>query len=676
VISRVSVRVLVPALVVLPAVGVAASLGWISVSAGRAGVEDLARQVVDEIGARASRRVEDQLRLAVTASDSTKVLIDAGMAAGAFDPGRPGDAGGVLIAQWRAFPGLSGIAFGGVDGAVVWVAQYPGEPSAEFAVRDGTTGGLVEQSAVDETGVGTGGVLRRVAYDLESRPWYRAVMDVAEHAPAGADVRGWSPIYSWARADGSGETLGISYARSVGGPGNTLVGVLDTELELVGLSRFLSGLRIGESGLAVLIERDGRLVGASRGQSLLGEDGQRRAVWESSDALTRLVGSAARARLGGTDGDGLRRVTLDGDAWWVDSLEISAPGAVGGGAGLEWLLLVAVPESDLLVGVEAAKDRAVRAGAVAFGVAVLVGMLGSVWLMQPILKLRRHVRAVGGGDLDTPIAMTAAREFRELSDEINAMQAGLKDRMRLRQSMELAMEVQQALLPRETPRVPGLDVAGFSAYCDETGGDYYDYLEVDSITPSGLAVVLGDVMGHGIAAALLMATARGVIRSRAGEVGALCELLNYTNRELVHDDGGYRFMTMLLVMIDPGRGELRWASAGQGPPMVYDAAEGRWLEFPTGGMPLGIEETERYAEHRDSVVREGMIVLLSTDGLWEAHDAAGEQFGIERVRAIVEAKAGEPAQAIVDALNAGLAAFCGEKKPEDDVTFVVVKVAG
>lgn len=671
--SRVSVRLLVPAMVVLPVAGVATALGWISAGAARSSVGDLASRVVDQIGRRVAQRAGAHLGVADAASASTLVLIDAGV----LDPDEPRAWSWALWRQMGVFEGLSGIAFGRPDGRTVWVARYPGDEHPEFAVKDAASAGAVEQYELLEGG-GLGALARRVeGYEVTERPWYRAgSAGVTGGFPGSRTDAAWSAVYSWRRADGSGDTLGISYARPVYGAGGAFVGVLDAEVELVGLSAFLSGLRIGETGLAAIVEHDGRLVAASRAQGLVGDDGERRFVWASEEAATRAVGAAARARLA-AGGGGLERVVVGGAegarAWWVS---IDALRSGGAGAGPDWLVVVAVPESDLLGGVLATRRRAVRGGLFATGVAVLVGVGGAVWLARPVVRLRRHVRAVGEGDLETEVRVGSALEFAELGREINAMQAGLRDRMRLRRSLELAMEVQQALLPREAPRVEGVDVAGQSWYCDETGGDYFDYVRVTEIAPAGLAVVLGDVMGHGVAAALLMAAARGVIRSRAGEVGSLGELLDFTNARMVEDSGGFRFMTMLLVMVDPGRRALRWASAGHGPPMVYDPGRG-WLELELGpgGVPLGIDEGARYEEHEAAGLGSGTVVLLSTDGLWEARNAAGEEYGLGRVRAVVEARAGESSGAIAAALKGGLDGHCGGERPGDDVTFVVVKIA-
>jgi len=283
------------------------------------------------------------------------------------------------------------------------------------------------------------------------------------------------------------------------------------------------------------------------------------------------------------------------------------------------------------------------------------------------------VRRLGEGDLESEISLPYARELVGLSDDINQMTADLRDRMELRRSLALAMEVQQNLLPSETPRVNGLDIAGHSTYCDETGGDYYDYLEIADVSNNAAAIAVGDVMGHGIAAAMLMATARGILRSRCTESGSLGVLLEHLNDLLVEVTGGKRFMTMALVTIDGVRGELRLSSAGHDPPFIYDPEQDEFIELEEGGLPLGIMGEEEYPETKYGPLPIGSIVLVSTDGVWEAQNDAQEQFGKDRIRDIIRANANRASSEIATALHEGVQTFVGEAKQLDDITFVLAK---
>jgi sigma-B regulation protein RsbU (phosphoserine phosphatase) len=261
-----------------------------------------------------------------------------------------------------------------------------------------------------------------------------------------------------------------------------------------------------------------------------------------------------------------------------------------------------------------------------------------------------------------------------LSQEINAMVGGLQDRVRLRQSLAVAMEVQQNLLPRQTPEIAGLDIAGHSTYCDETGGDYYDYLDITGLNEHAVAVVIGDVMGHGVAAAMMMANARGILRSHAQQADTLGGLLIHLNELLVPDTGGRRFMTMLLMIVDAERRALRWASAGHDPPFIYDPREDKFLELEGGGLPLGIAPGEQYSEEPAVNIRDGWLIVTATDGVWEARNAAGEMFGRDRMCDCVRRHASLDARSISDHILKDLGDFIGELSHDDDVTFVVIRV--
>jgi len=687
-ISRLSVRVLVPLMLAIPVAVVAAVIGSIAVSAGQRTVNDLAGRLIDQLTIRIEQRVESQLAMAQVSNRSLLSLIEAGV----LDPDDLRAWREPLWDQMKAFEGISAMSWGdAVSGNAVWLAQYSDESAYEFAIKDAGTGGMLEQWALTSDGRLGDGLVSATEYALIDRPWYSAAAaggTVEEHDGRVIGHPMWSPVYSWLRSDGSGGsggTLGLSLGRPVFEDGGQLRGVIDVDMELKALSGFLSGLRIGNTGWAFVTEgEDGLLVAASRAQNLVKKDGSRvRAAGAFDEPTRRIAYRAEMLRDGGAGGvevaGGLAVCVRDEgyEAVWIGERSF------GGEYGLDWRVVVAVPEADLLGEVRAVERRAIRAGIVAALLALLAGLGLGAAAVHPIMKLRRHVRGIGDGDLETQIEMTTGREMSELAGAINGMQEGLKERMRLQSSLRLAEEVQQAFLPKSAPVLARLDIAGSSTYADETGGDYYDYLVACEgedgvacgvVSPGGVAVVLGDVMGHGIASALLMATARGVLRAKAGDVESLGALLEHTNGQLEGDTSGYRFMTMLVVAVEPDRDRLRWSSAGQGPPMAYDAAGDRWVKFGDGGLPLGIDPDAVYEEHIEAELQDGLVVLLSSDGLWEAFNSEKEQFGLERVMRVIEAEASGTAREIVDALNGALAAYLGDLSADDDVTFVVVKV--
>lgn len=304
---------------------------------------------------------------------------------------------------------------------------------------------------------------------------------------------------------------------------------------------------------------------------------------------------------------------------------------------------------------------------------VLVALVGSRTVTEPVRDLASAADRIARGEWEARVPVRTRDELGQLAAHFNAMVPQLQDRMRLKQSLQLAMEVQQHLLPSSPPRIAGLDIAGASVYCDETGGDYYDFLDLSELGPQQLGVAIGDVTGHGVAAAMLMATGRALLRSRASQPGSLSELMNAMNHYLSMDLLDGRFMTLYYLVIDARARRMHWISAGHDAAIVYDAARGEFGELAGLDLPLGVDARWKYQECGPADLTTGQVIVLGTDGIWEARNPRGEFYGKERLRAVIRAHAGEPAQAISAAITAALSAFRGGGPVQDDVTLVVVK---
>ena len=256
-----------------------------------------------------------------------------------------------------------------------------------------------------------------------------------------------------------------------------------------------------------------------------------------------------------------------------------------------------------------------------------------------------------------------------------AMAALDKEHQRVRQYLSLAMEVQQNLLPKTDPQVDGLDIAGKSIYCDETGGDYYDFLEVGNPAEGKIGVVVGDVSDHGIPSALLMATVRALIRQRCSSFGKIDQVVSDVNRQLAADvkDSG-RFMTLFYTEIDKPNNSIRWVSAGHEPAMVYNPATDSFNDLNGGNnLPLGVFEDAEFEEKNRELVP-GQVIIIATDGIWEARNPDGNMFGKDRIYQIIRQNASASANEIQNAVLESLEGFRKETKLEDDLTLVVIKI--
>lgn len=349
-------------------------------------------------------------------------------------------------------------------------------------------------------------------------------------------------------------------------------------------------------------------------------------------------------------------------------------------------LLLIVPQKDLVA--EAVSmgtyvldqvGRQIKVTGILMALVVLVviglALVLSRSVTKNISRLAQAASRVAAGDFTTRVRIKSGDEIGQLGRTFNNMVPALEERINMKQSLDLAMEVQQNLLPQKMPAIEGLDIAGKSIYCDETGGDLYDFLEVSCQSPARIGIAVGDVSGHGISAALLMATARASLRSRATQPGSMAEIITDVNRLVTNDtrDSG-QFMTLFYAEIDPGQKTLRWVRAGHDPAIFYDPGPDKFEQLQGCGAVLGVDGKIQYQQNVKSGLSPGQIIFIGTDGLWETHNQAGEMFGKERLKTLIRRYASLPAEKIVTSTIDSLQAFRQSVKQEDDITLVVVKV--
>ena len=305
-------------------------------------------------------------------------------------------------------------------------------------------------------------------------------------------------------------------------------------------------------------------------------------------------------------------------------------------------------------------------------VIILLALAFSRTVSRPMQKLAEGAQALGAGRFNTRVDIRSRDEFGDMAQVFNSVGPRLEENYLLRQSLDLAMEVQQNLLPKSDPRLPGLDIAGQSDYCEEIGGDYYDYLQEDE---NQIGLVVGDVSGHGISAALLMSSARAFLRLRASMGGSLPEIVTDVNRQLTEDveDSG-QFMTLFYGRINIREKTFNWVRAGHDAAFFYDRHSDMFEELGGQGLPLGVSEEAVYEELQRRI-KPGQIIVIGTDGIWETHNSQGEMFGKDNLQRIIRAQAAQSAREILMAVIEALEDYRDrQKKKEDDITLVVIKV--
>jgi phosphoserine phosphatase RsbU/P len=293
-------------------------------------------------------------------------------------------------------------------------------------------------------------------------------------------------------------------------------------------------------------------------------------------------------------------------------------------------------------------------------------------ILRPINDMLRIARKVRKGHFHQKARVVSNDELGIMGDGMNAMTDGLIERDRLRRGLYLAEEIQQALLPRRCPNMDGIDVAARSLYCDETGGDYFDFIGNDK---KQLNAVIGDVSGHGISSAILMASVRAFLRQRINLPGTLSEMLSDVNCQLVADveDSG-NFMTLFYLRIDPAKRCIRWVGAGHDPAILYDPIYDRFNDLHGKSPVLGIAEGAVFEENERTGLTPGQIIVLATDGVWEARNKEGNMFGKERLYHIIRQNKNAVAKDILGSCFQSLEVFQTDADREDDLTIVVIKI--
>ncbi len=240
---------------------------------------------------------------------------------------------------------------------------------------------------------------------------------------------------------------------------------------------------------------------------------------------------------------------------------------------------------------------------------------------------------------------------------------------RLKGELLVAQNLQKRLIPVDLPQPDGFDLAGLFRPCDETSGDYYD------VIPFGerFALVMGDVSNHGLGPAMHMAMAHALVHAALRIQPEPHEVVRSVNVVLEASMADNEFMSMFIGVLDPERRTLRYASAGHCPPLLLHP-DATIEELPRTGMVLGIDAESSYRLSEPRVLEPGSVVLLFTDGIYEARDASGEMFGEDRLRdSYVRHAAAGDADAIINGVIGDLGAFIGEAPLDDDLTCLVVR---
>ncbi|MBL8125830.1 MAG: SpoIIE family protein phosphatase [Pyrinomonadaceae bacterium] len=242
------------------------------------------------------------------------------------------------------------------------------------------------------------------------------------------------------------------------------------------------------------------------------------------------------------------------------------------------------------------------------------------------------------------------------------------ERERMERELELATEIQQRFQPSAPPIVEGYQFQGISFSCYEIGGDYYDFVPRHD---GKMLIALGDVSGKGTAAALLMSSLHAAIHAQVSAKTELGLAISSVNHYLAENTPANRFVTLFATELNPETGHLRYINAGHNPPLI-GRADGTVIQLSSGGFPLGIISGAEF-EIGEITLESGDVLVIYSDGVSEANNLAGEEFGMDRLINVVKGNLKASASGLRDKVESALSSFTQTAPANDDITLVIVK---
>ena len=660
--SRFSVAVSYPILTLLLVMGVFILIGFLALRGTRETSSELMLRLTDQATERMRQYVLSSLDAPTRIGDfNARQLTDGALKIDSAEdilkqvP--------FLASQLRAWTGVSAILICNSRDELVWVERVADGSLHLYEYFDSHDGYCVEW-ALDEEGRKLPEEISRFRYEPTKRPWHVAAMK--------SNGVGWTPLYLWANSLEEG-IVGSGRCLRVESPDGSILGIIDVGFTVNDLSRQLEQIKVSPNGRVFIIDNKGMLIAAN---SVQDESAATTGVLarESADMEVKMAAVSLEGPGIFLDDEGFLHSTFtapDGEIYQVDSERLKLED------GPDWTLVTMLPESDILAGVDLIRDRLVSSSLIVLLFSGIIAIMIARSITKPIISLKRSASEIASGGLDAHFSSRGGLEFTQLSDALDRMTRGLRERLEMRTALAVAMEVQQNLLPQTFPSTQQLDIAGSCVFSDETGGDYFDFpLHSDSgaVDEEGaITIAIGDVTGHGIGAALIMAAARTALRTCLTESGSLGALLERVNSALYGDVPNGRFMTMLMMRLTADGSHMDWASAGHDPPIIYSPGSDTFNEPFGGGVPLAILAGESYEQYELMLPDGDEINFTATDGVWETANANKELFGKDRLKDVLRASSALDSETIIKRVIEALDEFRGSSRPADDVTMVVVK---
>jgi len=311
---------------------------------------------------------------------------------------------------------------------------------------------------------------------------------------------------------------------------------------------------------------------------------------------------------------------------------------------------------------------------------VLLGAFISSRVAHPISKLVLGTRHIAKGELDYKMPVSGDDEIAELGRSFNSMARDLKvhieelnrttaEKERLLKELEIAKGIQQSFLPTSAPVMDRIDISAVTTPARVVGGDFYDFIPFGK---DRWGLVVADVSGKGMPAALFMALSRTLVHASAAGVASPAAAIERANKLIIEDNRANMFVTLFYAIVDSSKMSLDYVNAGHNPPIIVGERPGDVVLLKAQGVPLGLS-SELKLEMNTVRIKSGNVVTLYTDGVTEAINDDGDRFETERLAEVVNKNRLSSAGGIIISIQDEIRRFVGKQPQFDDITLMVLK---
>jgi sigma-B regulation protein RsbU (phosphoserine phosphatase) len=516
-------------------------------------------------------------------------------------------------------------------------------------------------------------------YDPRTRDWFIKAQDAGELV--------WSDPY----IDAGGKGLMVTCSQPVGSAGTGSSWVVGTDVTLDTINAQIINTQVGERGYALLLDSSGKVI--SRPGITTGDQ-----KWDESfttenflAADNEAIRTVAKKMVSGESGTA--RLMLGGEEKYIAYAPVPS---------VNWSLAIVMPVDDIIAPAEETRGRIVQATGetaaylnmqmdaarnlfialfvllfiIVSGISVLFARI----ITRPVEELRRGSEAIGAGDLEHRVNVHTGDEFEDLARSFNGMAASLKNHMdelrrttaekeRFAKELEIAKGIQQSFLPDAAPRIAGVELVAKNIPALEVGGDFYDFIPVGT---DRWGLVIADVSGKGVPAALFMALSRTLIRASTLVNADPALSIAHANRMIYEDSKSNMFVTLFYAVLDSRAMTLDYVNAGHNPPCLLQGEASSVRLLKARGVALGVlDDVDLQSVKVD--LQTGDVLVLYTDGVTEALNSAEEEFGEERLYAVITQNRHRPAEEIMAAILAAITAFAGDTPQFDDITLMILR---